>query len=75
MRLGRRELEVRLYTRIPRGGGEKLLAAWCPQKDQETVTAAIPDTCEWQLVCIETDDTIPDRSESVLVDWCLFVKS
>jgi hypothetical protein len=65
-------LEYRLYTRVRGGGGEKLLESWQPAMDYERVTVSFPNTCEWQLVCIETDITIPDRGESVLVGWTLF---
>ena len=68
-------LEYRIYTWIPGGGGEKLLKSWRPEIDNEQVTVNLPDTCEWRIVCIETDANIPDRLESVLVDWSLFVKA
>jgi hypothetical protein len=66
-------LEYRLYTRIPGGGGEKLLTFWTPDNDSQIVTTAFTRTCEWRLVCIEKDTTIPDRVESVLVNWSLYV--
>jgi hypothetical protein len=67
------KLEYRLYTRIPGGGGDTLLNSWTPVNDSQTVTAFFSKTCEWRLVCIESDTTIPDRVESVLVNWSLFV--
>jgi hypothetical protein len=67
-------LEYRLYTRIPGGGGEKLLQSWRPSIDNERVMVSFTKICEWRLVCIEVDPAIVDRSESVLVDWSLFVK-
>ena len=66
-------LEYRIYTRIPGGGGEKMFKTWLPSSDNERVIINFPETCEWKLVCIETDQSIPDRTEIVLVNWSLFV--
>jgi hypothetical protein len=66
-------LEYRLYIRIPGGGGEKLFKTWLPSSDNERVIANFPETCEWKLVCIETNQSIPDRTEIVLVNWSLFL--
>jgi hypothetical protein len=67
-------LEYRLYTRIVGGGGEKLFQTWIPAKDNDRVMVNFPETCEWKLVCIEADQSIPDRTEIVLVNWSLFIK-
>jgi hypothetical protein len=65
-------LEYRLYTRIPGGGGDKLVNSWRPKTAGEKVTVNFSESCEWKLVCIEVDANIPDRFESVLVDWSMF---
>jgi hypothetical protein len=65
-------LEYRLYTRIPGGGGDQLVNFWRPKTTGEKVTVNLGKSCEWKLVCIEIDPNIPDRFESVLVDWSMF---
>jgi hypothetical protein len=65
-------LEYRLYTRLPGGGGEKRVNVWKPTNDKERVIVNFPESCDWKLTCIETDQTIPDRAEVVLVNWSLF---
>lgn len=65
-------LEYRLYTRVPGGGGEKIYQSWSPQTDNQQVIVNFKDTCEFKLVCIESNPTIPDRSESVLLNWTMF---
>jgi hypothetical protein len=65
-------LEYRLYTRIFGGVGEKLVNSWQPKIAGENVIVNFSRSCEWKLVCIEVDENIPDRFESVLVDWSMF---
>jgi hypothetical protein len=68
-------LEYRLYTRVVGGGGEKPFKTWITAKDNKCVIVNFPETCEWKLVCIEAAQSIPDRTEIVLVNWSLFISS